>query len=358
MPMTPPLPRMATKWTRAAFAWLLLGVGPGLFLGCSRPAPRVVVYCALDREFAEDILAEFAKRSGLEVIKRYDTEANKSVGLYEDLIREAGRPRCDVHWNNEILATMRLQRQGVYTAYESPAALPYPAAFKSADHTWTAFAARARVLIVNTNKVKPVEMPASLLDLTNPAWKGRVAIAKPLFGTTATHAACLFQAWGDAKARAFFEKLKTNDVQIAAGNKQVAVGVGVGQFDVGLTDTDDALAEIDQGRPVAMIFPDRDAAEKSGLGTLFIPNTVAMIKNCPNPVGAGKLIDYLLSPEVEAKLAQGASRQIPLNPQVKAEMPNVMQPARTARPLPVDFTKAADVWDDSQKFLKDAFALR
>jgi iron(III) transport system substrate-binding protein len=197
-----------------------------------------------------------------------------------------------------------------------------------------------------------------LLDLTRPEWKGRVAMAKPLFGTTATHAACLFQAWGPEKARDYFERLKANDVQIVAGNKQVAVGVGLGQFDAGLTDTDDALAEIDQGRPVTMIFLDADAAEGSGLGTLFIPNTIALIKNCPHPEDAKKLIDYLLSPEVEAKLAQGESRQIPLNPQVKADMPAVMLPARTARPFPVDFEKAADAWEDSQKFLKDAFALR
>src|SRR5688500_6259069 len=81
--------------------------------GCSRNANRVVVYCALDPEFAEVILDDFAKSSGIEVVKRFDTEANKSVGLYEDLVAEANRPRCDVHWNNEILATIRLQKQGM-----------------------------------------------------------------------------------------------------------------------------------------------------------------------------------------------------------------------------------------------------
>ena len=349
---------MPTNRSVVVAVCVLLVVGLGIYLGSGTSVPRVVVYCALDREFAEDVLAEFTKRTGLEVDKRYDTEASKSVGLYDDLIREAGRPRCDVHWNNEILATIRLQRQGVYASYESPAALPFPAQYKAADHTWTAFAARARVLIVNARKAWP-ELPSSITDLTKPELKGRVVMAKPLFGTTATHAACLFQTWGDANARDFFEKLKANDVQIVAGNKQVAVEVGAGRMDIGLTDTDDALAEIDQGRPVAMIFPDGDGFfPESALGTLFIPNTVAMIKNCPNPEGAKKLIDYLLNPEVEAKLAVGDSRQIPLNPHVKVDMPAVMRPARTARPLPVDFSKAADAWGESQRFLKDLFALR
>src|SRR5262245_13372450 len=337
---------------------LLLVIAAGAFLGWGRTVPRVVVYCALDREFAEDILQAFTKQTGLEVVTRYDTEANKSVGLYHDLSREASRPRCDVHWNNEILATIRLQREGVYAPYESPAALPYPAQFKAADHTWTAFAARARVLIVNTRR-NWTEMPSSITDLMKPELKGRVVMAKPLFGTTATHAACLFQAWGDANARDFFEKLKANDVQIVAGNKQVAVEVGAGRYDVGLTDTDDALAEIDQGRPVAMVFPDSEGFfSASVLGTLFIVYKVVMIKGCPNPDGAKKLIDFLLSPVVEAKLAQGESRQIPLNPHVKIEMSKVMQPARSAHPLRVDFNKAADTWENSQKFLKELFALR
>jgi iron(III) transport system substrate-binding protein len=116
------------------------------------------------------------------------------------------------------------------------------------------------------------------------------------------------------------------------------------------------MAEIDAGRPVEIIFPDRDAPHGSGRGTLFIPNTVAVIKGSPNPKGAKQLVDYLLSAEVEAKLAESASRQIPLNPEVKAKLPREIEPARTARKLLVDFDKAADVWDAAQTFLREQFA--
>src|SRR4051794_34278143 len=103
-------------------------------VGCgSAREKRVVVYCAHDREFAEPILKDFASQTGLEIIPRWDTEANKSVGLYEDLVREQQQPRCDVHWNNEVLATIRLQRQGLLAAYKSPAAQAFPAAFKARD---------------------------------------------------------------------------------------------------------------------------------------------------------------------------------------------------------------------------------
>src|SRR5262249_52898386 len=176
------------------------------------PTNRVVVYCAHDREFAEEILEDFTRQTGLKVLARYDTEANKAVGLYEDLVREAARPRCDVHWNNEILATIRLQEQGILQPYPSPAGKPFPEAFKAADRCWHAFAARARILLINTKLVTRGERPASLRDLTGSAWKGRVAMAKPQFGTTASEAACLFQAWGQEKARAFYQDLHANGV--------------------------------------------------------------------------------------------------------------------------------------------------
>jgi iron(III) transport system substrate-binding protein len=318
--------------------------------GCrSRDGERVVLYCAHDREFAEPILEEFTRRTGLKIVARYDSEANKSVSLVHALLREANHPRCDVHWNNEILGTIRLERAGVLEPYASPSGQAFPAEWKGG--TWHAFAARARVIVVNTKLVPAAERPRGLWDLTDRRWAKRVAMAKPQFGTTATQAACLFQAWGDDAARRFYRALHENGVQLLPGNKQVAEAVGRGEYALGLTDTDDAMAEIDAKNPVAMIFPDADAAADSRQGTLFIPNTVALIKGAPNAAGARKLIDYLLSAEVEEELARGPSRQIPLNPAAAKALPDTMAKARTARPLPVDFAKAADLWNDVQTFL-------
>lgn len=328
-----------------------------LLAGCSTsPADRVIVYCALDREFAVEILGEFGRRSGLQVVPHFDTEANKSVGLYEELIREASQPRCDVHWNNEILATIRLQRRGLLAPYKSPSAAAFPEPYCATDHTWHAFAARARVLLVNTELTPRSEWPTSILDLTKPRWRSQLAMAKPHFGTTATHAACMFAAWGKEKAEEFFRDLRANAVHIVPGNKQVAVGVGRGQFALGLTDTDDAIAEVEAGHPVAIVYLDKDAAAESGLGTLFIPNTLALVRGAPNPAGGRKLIDYLLSPEVEAKLARSASRQIPLSPAVKVELARGIETPGTVRSLAIDFDSAASLWTNVQRFLTVEFA--
>src|SRR5439155_22867008 len=114
------------------------------------------------------------------------------------------------HWNNEILATIRLQEQQILLPYQSSAGEPFPAEFKASDHSWYGFAARPHILLINTKLLSKAERPASLLDLTGPAWKGRVAMAKPQFGTTASEAACLFQAWGQEKAQTFYKELHAN----------------------------------------------------------------------------------------------------------------------------------------------------
>src|SRR5262249_14389127 len=158
-------------------------------------------------------------------------------------------------WNNEILHVMRLQQQGLLEPYTSPAAAPFPAWSRPADQTWQAFAARARILLVNT-KLPAADRPKNLADLTDAKWKGPVAMANPLFGTTATHMACLFAKLGPDAARELLTKLHPN-VAILPGNKDVAVAVAEGRFDVGLTDTDDAIVEVRRGRPVEIIYPDQ-----------------------------------------------------------------------------------------------------
>jgi iron(III) transport system substrate-binding protein len=327
-------------------------------LGCRKSESRVVVYCAQDREFAEGIFEDFHLESQLAVAPKFDTEANKSVSLAAELEREAGRPRCDVHWNNEIIGTIRLAKLGIYEPYESPNAAAFPEWTRPAGKTWQAFALRARVLIVNT-KLLPNEAdrPKSLLDLPDPKWRGKIAMAKPQFGTTATQAACLFEVLGQDAAKAFYRGLKANEVTLVPGNKQVAQGVARGDFAIGLTDTDDALIELNDGRPVAIVFPDRDGHPRHPrMGTLYIPNTLALVKGCPNPEAAKKLIDYLLRPETEARLAEAGGFQIPLNPNVKAKLPPALVPPSQVKAMGVDFEKAADLWEETQAFLRDEFA--
>ncbi len=283
--------------------------------GCQDDSKRVVLYCAQDKEFAEGVLGQFRDRTGLEAAPKFDTEADKSVSLVVELENEKERPRCDVFWNNEIVSTIRLRRKGLLEPYDSPSAAAYPASARDKDHCWTAFAARARVLLVNTDQLKSeAERPKSLLELTDAKWKDRVVMARPQFGTSATQAACLFEVLGPEKAKKYYEGSRDNGVRITPGNKQAAEAVGKGEAAVAVTDTDDSLEEIKAGSPVAIIFPDRDEVPGSRMGTLFLPNSVAIIRGCPNPDGAKKLVDFLLERRRGEAAGGGAEPSNPAEP--------------------------------------------
>lgn len=319
----------------------------------SKTTPReVVVYTALDQEFSEPVLKIYGQKHGVNVKPTFDVESTKSFGLAGRIIGEAEAPLCDLFWNNEILNTIRLKQKGLLDRFEPDGASAFPATFRDPDGMWYGFAARARVLIVNTKLVSESERPTGVRDLLDPKWRGKIGIAKPLFGTTGTHAAALFASWGVADAKKFFQDLKSNGVTVLSGNKQVAVDVASGRLAFGLTDTDDALIEVTAGNPVTIVYADRAPDQ---LGTLFIPNTLARIKGCPRPEAADALATYLLSPAVERALAIGPSGQIPLNPAVDVKLQ--METPKTVRPMEVDFDKAAALWEtEVAPFLTELFA--
>jgi iron(III) transport system substrate-binding protein len=164
------------------------------------------------------------------------------------------------------------------------------------------------VIIVNSNLVPSGVAPKSIFDLTDPARvQGGVGIANPLFGTTATHAAALFAALGPNDAQKYFQALRERKARVVDGNSVVRDMVVKGELAVGLTDTDDAYIALDKGAPVRVVFPDQES-----LGAFLIPSTVALVRGAPNPTGAQRLIDYLLSREVEAALARSESKQMPV----------------------------------------------
>jgi len=100
--------------------------------------------------------------------------------------------------------------------------------------------------------------------------------------------------------------------------------------------------------PVDIIWPDRD-----GMGTLLIPNTVALIKGGPNPEAGKKFIDFLLSKKVEEMLAFSDAGQIPLRPDVKR--PEHVPTPDKVRAMEVDFEEVAGQMEPSGRFLQKLF---
>jgi len=268
------------------------------------------IYVALDQQFSEPVLQGFADELGIDLKQKHDAENNKTVGHVTRILEDKDNQRCSVFWNNEIAHTVSLAAKGMLEPYDSPSAKDVPARWRDKDHRWTAFAARARILIVNTELVpNKSDWPTSYKDLSNPKWKGKCAIAKPKNGTTLTHFCAMWKGLGDDGMKKWIEDMQKNDVQFLSSNGATMRAVRDGNLAFAFTDTDDFHVAKMKGFPVTAVFPDQGDGE---IGTMLIPNSVALIKNGPDQENAKRLIDKILARETEALLATADSAQIPL----------------------------------------------
>ncbi len=95
----------------------------------------MIIYTSQDEVFAEPILREFEKQTGIEARPVYDSEAVKTVGLVNRLLTEREHPQCDVFWNNEEFRTRQLAARGVFRE----------------TNGWTRLGYRTRRIVINTN---------------------------------------------------------------------------------------------------------------------------------------------------------------------------------------------------------------
>ncbi len=243
----------------------------------------VIVYTSQDQIYAEPIFAEFTKQTGIKVRAAYDSEAVKTVGLVNRLIAEKNHPQCDLFWNNEELRTRQLEKQGLLRQTNS----------------WESFGFRKRQLVINTNQLKNPNCPRTLLALTNEVCRGKVALAYPLFGTTATHFLGLRETLGETNWQSWCRALAANKPLLVDGNSVVVKLVGSGDAWVGLTDSDDVRAGKREGLPIEGI----DLREFD----FFIRNTVSVIRNAPHPEAAQKLFEFLQSGAINEKLCSAGA---------------------------------------------------
>ena len=265
---------------RLQTAWL---IGVSLLVGCSSSGDSVTVYTSQDQVYAEPILQRFEQETGVRVRAVYDSEVVKTVGLINRLIAEKNRPRCDLFWNNEAFRTHQLAARGVLAA----------------DEPIELFGARTRQWVWNTNQLGRAELPPNLAALTNAQWRGRVAIALPLFGSTATHFQVLRQRWGAARWQAWCRALLANGVMTVDGNSVVVQLVGRGEVALGLTDSDDVRAGLRNGLPIA--------GKPLGQDGMAIRNTLGHIRAAPHPGLARRLAEFLQSPAVRSALVEAGA---------------------------------------------------
>jgi iron(III) transport system substrate-binding protein len=281
--------------------------------------PSVVVYTSQDQVYSEPIFHEFTRRTGIRVRAVFDSEAVKTVGLANRLLAERRNPQCDVFWNNELLRTYQLAAADVFRE----------------ENGWKEFGYRSRRIVFNTDRLQPEQAPSLLMDLTNSFWRGRIALAYPLFGTTATHFLALRQAWGEERWLEWIQGLQANQPMVVDGNSVVVRMVGKGEAWVGLTDSDDIAAAQREGMPVAAAPITEDS--------LLIPNTVGVIRGAPNPDAAEQMFQFLQRRDIIEMLVEEKG--------IEGHSPKEVQ-VSTLQP---DYAALADELEHGTKLLKQLF---
>ena len=285
-----------------------------LFLATAKPvraADHVIAYCAQDQVYAEPIFRQFEKETHIKVRAVYDNEAVKTVALANRLLAERHHPICDVFWGNEEMRTRQMAAEGVFRE----------------TNGWAAFGYRSRRIVINTNRLSSASAPHSLFELTNATWRGKLAIAYPQFGTTSTYFQVLRQHWGDPAWQSWCRGLATNKPFLVDGNSEVVKAVGRGDAWIGLTDSDDIADGQSEGLPVAALPMSKES--------LLLPNTVAVVRNAPDPGPAQQLFEYLQNREVVAQLVaaravEGASADVVSTPTLQADWVGVLGDVKQA----------------------------
>jgi iron(III) transport system substrate-binding protein len=300
--------------------WMFL-ITVVLLTGCGKSqSPVVVIYTSQDEVFAEPILAEFQKETGIQARAVYDSEAVKTVGLVNRLLTERGNPQCDVFWNNEEFRTRQLAAHDVFRK----------------TNGWTHLGYRTRRIVINTNLLIAAAAPRTFSDATNAMWRGKVALAYPLFGTTATHCHALRQHWGAAAWENWCRALAANKPFLVDGNSVVVKMVSQGEASWGFSDSDDIAGAQREGFPVAALTTTDE--------TLFVPNTVGVIRNCPHPEAAQRLYEFISDPKVSAKLVE-----------LRALEGATLEPATAATGLQVNWEKLLQDLDAVTDKTKEIF---
>ena len=313
--------------------------------GTPQTVERVLVYCSVDEVFARRVLEKYRTLSGVEVAAVFDTEAGKTTGLVNRIIHEAeaGRPRADVFWSSELFNTILLARRELLDAYDSPSAADIPARYKDEQHRWTALAVRARVIAFDPSKIASPELPKKWEDLGGPEFARITAIANPLFGTTRGHLAAMFALWGPQRGRAFLTGLRDGGAFVADGNSATVRALIAGRVKIAATDTDDVwVAQRRAGskdRPVSLDLRYLDLGDG---GTLLIPCSVAVVRGGPSGDAARRLVDYLVSADVERMLAESDSRNVPVREALRRDLEIDLPPASK-----IGFDAVADAMDDA-----------
>lgn len=272
---------------RAATAVLLVALLAAGLTACGTGGERITVYSGRNAELIGPLLERFARRTGISVDVRYGESADLALLLGE----EGERSPADVFISQSPGAMGYVDGRRLLRRLPDRILDRVPERFRAADGHWVGLSGRVRVLVYNRDRLTVSELPASVLDLADPRWRGRVGIA-PTNASFQDFVTALRTLIGEDRTRDWLEGLRANDVRTYANNVAIVEAVGRGEVDLGLVNhyyNERAKAEDPGVRSENHLFPAGDP------GTLILVTAAGVLRTSRNPAAAERLVGFLLS---------------------------------------------------------------
>lgn len=253
----------------------------------------LTVYSGRSEQLIGPLLEKFTAQTGIALQARYGDSAE----LAAQLIEEGDGSPARVFFAQDAGALGAVDEAGLFAALPLPAADAISAAYRSPAGTWTGVTGRVRVIAYDSAQVPAADVPRSVFDLTDPRWRGQVAIA-PTNASFQAFVTAMRVSSGDPVTRRWLEGLVANDVQKFEKNGLILDAVNVGQVKLGLINHYywfEKAAEVGQGEMRAQI----SFTAPGDPGSLVNVAGVGILKAAAADADAARFVEWLLAPEAQ-----------------------------------------------------------
>jgi len=284
-----------------------------------------VVYSGRNQELVGPIIERFEEESGVNVEVRYGDTAE----LASTILEEGQNSPADVFFAQDAGALGAVADRGLLRPLPEEALNRVEARFRDPNGRWVGVSGRARVVAYNTEALSEEDLPGSILDFTDPEWKGKIGWA-PTNGSFQAFVTALRLIEGEEVARQWLEGIKANDPKVYENNIAILEGVASGEIEVGFVNHYYLFRALkEQGQDL----PARNYYLKNGdPGALVNVAGIGILSTADNGAEAEQFLDFMLSEEAqryfadetfEYPLIQGVPINAELVPLSEIEAPNI-----------------------------------
>ncbi len=205
-----------------------LTISVAVFPAMAADGDGIVVYNAQHESLAKEWAEGFTKETGIKVTLRNGGDSEFS----NQIVAEGASSPADVFLTENSPAMALVEEAGLFAPVDADTLSLVPENFRPSSGKWTGVAARSTVFAYNKTKLTEEQLPKSILDLADPAWKGRWA-ASPSGADFQAIVSALLQLKGEEATAAWLKGMKENFTAYR-GNGTVMKAVNAGEIDGGV----------------------------------------------------------------------------------------------------------------------------